>query len=312
MQAPLRKLAAPVLLKPVKKSRAFFQSNGKYLLIGTGAIVACALFYFLGFLFIQTIGLVAYVSLFPAIVIWERKNKVNGLREKEPSEDERWSKTKSELDKLQTQIEKTRNSSEKQSLLRKKVSLENELMKLEWEIRESDMTHIYNATRGLKPLSEKDISQNTAKDSETEANNSPLKFGKKTESNYLSDVLRNAKEILREEPENSREISLIQLANDVKAHYSILKRKTVPPKANLAPDSKEKSRSKSNNSTIPSDYWVCWATIQSLAKNSRFDRNLLKYASADFRPEFSKFLKSLSSNGNKNTLSSTDSSLGAL
>jgi hypothetical protein len=262
--------------------RSFFKtSKGKYVLIGTAAIAAGVLFYLLGFLFIQTIGLLAYVALFPAILIWERKNKDSAFQS--PSlEDERWSKTKVELEKLEKRLGKTRDPLEKQKLLRSKISLENELRKSEWKIRESELTQLHNANRGLKPLNED--AKTLAKLAEANG-----EFSKKKETKYLSHVLTNVKEILQEEPKNSRNIPLNHIGYDLKAHYNILKRQS------------------NNNTSILADYWVCWAAIQLLAKRSPVENKLSKYTSDSFRPEFSKFLKFVNSFENKGTIQSLDS-----
>lgn len=109
---------------------------------------------------------------------------------------------------------------------------------------------------------------------------------KKVQANkdYLLMTLKETEDIVNKESLPSRDIALMRIANDLKAQYNILKRKT-----NSSSDSKGNSEP---SRTLLSDYWVCWAAVNSLAKGSTVKGDLAKYASKDFQAEFSKFVKS--------------------
>jgi hypothetical protein len=262
-------------------SFTFRRSDSTYFLIGIFAVLACVLFYFLGFLFIQTILLVAYVSLFPAMLIWEKRKKDRtSVDSSRLSEDQKWSKTKAKLEKLEQKIEKEKDDTKKQALILEKRSLESELRQLTWEIRESEMTQMYNASKGkMRQIDEPQsvISSMTELDAQF----------KKVQANkdYLLKTLKEAEDLTNKESQSSRDIALARLANDLKAQYNALKRKT-----NSSSDSKGNSEP---IRTLLSDYWVCWAAVNSLAKGSTVGKDLTKYASKDFQVEFSKFIKSV-------------------
>lgn len=196
------------------------------------------------------------------------------------SEDEKWSKTKTKIEKLEQKIEKEKNDTQKQALLLEKRSLEAQLRELEWEIRESEMTQMYNASKGkMRQIDEPEsvITSMTELDAQ---------FKKvRADKDYLLKSLKETGEIVKEESRPSRDIALMRIANDLKAHYNILKRKT-----NLSSGSKGNSES---STMLLSDYWVCWAAVNSLAKGSAVERDLAKYASKEFQAEFSKFVKSV-------------------
>ena len=132
----------------LKGSEILENSKAKYLIIAAIAIGSCCLLYLFGIFFIQTIMLVGYAASFPAILIYEKKRR-NGLSSEMTafSGDERWSETKSRLKKVEGRIRKSSNPDEKQVLLVQKRSLETELRGLEWKIKESEMTKMYNASK---------------------------------------------------------------------------------------------------------------------------------------------------------------------
>jgi hypothetical protein len=272
------------------------------MIVGVGAVLVCVLLYCLGVLFIQAIALVLYVSLLPVILIAESKNKAFGSTSNLAisSKEERWSRAKSELDKLEDKAKKTTDQSEKQLLLGRKLYLENELRQLQWEISESEMTEIYNASKGrLTPVRAKVDSEGTASGDSSSGKSSKSSEGK--QNKYLSKILRNTREVMEKEPEDSLRISLSSIANDVKAHYYVLNRDLRKKAFEVQPMRDEKPREIVKSASVVSDYWVCWAALQSLAKKSDLRKeNLLKYASENFRPEFSKFLTYVSTKSEKN------------
>jgi hypothetical protein len=166
-------------------------------------------------------------------------------------------------------------------MLREKRSLESELRQLEWQIRESEMTQIYNASKGRMRQVDKPESVITSM-SVLDAQFKKLKANR----DYLLKTLKETEDIVKEESHPSRDIALERIANDLRAHYNAVKRKTTSGSGSN--DNSEPSR------TLLSDYWVCWAAVKSLARGSTLEKDLAKYASKDFEPEFSRFAKTVS------------------
>lgn len=249
------------------------------MLIGILAALACLLFYFLGFLFIQTIALVGYASIFPSILMWEKKKREGTIIDPSRlSEDDLWSKEKVKLEKLERQIEKENDPSAKRALVQEKRRLESKLRQLEWKIRELEMTQMYNASKGnmrqIKPPTSVFTTMAT------------LDAGFKRQEarkNYLLKILKDVEETLKTEVPASREITLTRIANDIRAQHNILKR-MIAKRSSPNGDS-------NSSSAVLSDYWVCWVAINSLAKGVAIEKNLLKYCSPDLQSQISKFIK---------------------
>ncbi|MGH2639937.1 MAG: hypothetical protein ACRDF4_11770 [Rhabdochlamydiaceae bacterium] len=262
------------------KTPTFFDSTkAKYALIGAIAIVTCFLLYLFGMLFIETLMLVGYAASFPAMMIYEKNRQRAGATSSSRalSEDERWSRAKIRLEKVDDKIKKAKSRAEGQSLLLEKRSLENELRRIEWEIRESDMTQLFNATRGnLKRLSGV-----TSKDDRHE-----LVSGKEeqqfSEQKFLLSIAKDAESVVHDEPRPSLKAALKPIACDLKAHYNVLKKK---------------KDIESSSNGILSDYWVTWMALSCLIDGVPVDSGLVKYSSEDYRPRFTRFVKSIQTYG---------------
>lgn len=248
-------------------------SNRKYLIIALGLAIVYGLLYLCGILFIQFILFFASAALFPVLLVHE-----NDLRNKrglspDPSEDEQWSKTKKALDKLNERIEKRKDPAERKSLQVQKLSLESELRRLEWKVKESDMTQLYNASKGnLRRLDDpKTIAQ-------VNGIEEPQNRNTKKTRQYLLSMMKEVRKILHDEPQESVREALTPIANDVRAHYSILK--------------KQKDDDSIN---VTSNYFVVWATLSSFVRGTSIDRRLERYCSADFRADFEKLLDLITS-----------------
>ena len=282
------------------------QFRTRILLILSIAAAACVLLYFLGFLLVPSIMLVAYVAMLPGILAWERYSK-NGVTSfaQSPSNDDRWVKTKMEIEKLQKRIDKAKNESERSVLLSQKRHLENELRNLEWSIRESELTEMYNAAHGNMKKDEDDDNDPKEEDPDLYPANprsgTPKinQDGRKNElgqetgegdlrkkeddidkRKYLLQLLAAARAVLDKEPQDSVKVALMPLANDLKAHYNAIRKM-------------EKMRSSTSTSEhdVLSDYWVLWTILYSIANGLPVDPNLAKYASEDFNSKIEPFLK---------------------
>ena len=94
---------------------------------------------------------------------------------------------------------------------------------------------------------------------------------------HLLKILGDVKQVLAKESQQSVRIELLYLANEVRAHYNIIRKKD--PSLN----------------SLLSDYWVVWVVLYSLSNNSALPDNLERYASASFRSKFIAFIKFINS-----------------
>jgi hypothetical protein len=215
--------------------------------------------------------LVAYVAAFPMILIYEKnKNKRGALLGTSSSPlDEKWSKTKTELDLVNMKIAKTNNADERLALQRQRTELQNSLRNLEWQIKESDMTQMYNAAKGNMKISDT-LSKPHLFEPESEKEHFIV-----TNKRILLGIVKNAEYLVEHEPAGSLRIALTPVERELKLHYNILKK-----------DRKSKTFSESTLS----DYWVTWITVSCIVRGIKVDKELKKYASDDYRNRFEKFL----------------------
>lgn len=227
------------------------------------------------------------------MIVWEKHKRETALNGGGPtfSNDERWSKTKRDIERIDGKLDKTRDSDKRRGLLHQKYLLENELRRLEWAIKESNLNGMYNAGTGsLRKLDPKGMplrsqNQNGTLDKDSEeidpgeryTPDGALRERKRLERRAeerknLQRIIDNAEAILRAEPADSIPAALKPVANDFKAHYNVLKKRR-------------------NNQDSLADYWVAWAVISSIMNRIEVDPQIAKYASEQFRPRISKFIK---------------------
>lgn len=242
--------------------------NQKYLAIGTCYFAACVVLYVCGALYIQFMLLLAAFALFPALLVHERSNLLRRAENANLTDDENWSKTKKELDRVRDNLEKASTDEQRRALQRQTVYLENELRRIEWKVKESDMNQMYNAARGnLRKLPEQ--KEGTSED---QANNSVKKY-----TSSLANIIKDVRKIVENEPPASRQQALIPIANLVRAQYNMMK------------------KTEACTSNIRKDYFAVWATLSSFIEGIRIDSELSKYSSQRFRKKFLDFQESLSS-----------------
>jgi len=224
--------------------------------------------------------LVGYVAMVPTILIWE---KYSGSKSGIAFGDERLKERKSEIDKLQKRIDKSRSQSEKKFLQFQKKTLEDELRRLEWTIRESKLSRIRDPAKDddhpklgdsrvfRSPTSVPKIESGSERTKEFGLRNFDPNDLQKRE--HLLRILGDAKQVLTKESSQTICIELLYLANEVRAHYNIIRKKD--PSLN----------------SLLSDYWVVWVGLYSLSNNSPLPSDLDRYASASFRSKFISFTK---------------------
>lgn len=241
-------------------------SRQKYLAIAVGYIAACVMLYLCGALYIQFMLLFAAFALFGAILVNEKSNLLGRVPNANPTADESWSKTKKELDKVRDNIDRTKSPEQQRTLQRQRLNLENELRRIEWKVKENDMTRMYNASRGN--LRELPDLRKTAVENHTEVD--------RKYAIILDKLVNEAKKIIEKEPPASRQQALIPIANLARAQYNTLKKN---------------SNDKEN---VRGDYFAVWATLSSYIAGVRIDTELSKYSSERFKKKFFAFQESLS------------------
>ncbi|MGI0078522.1 MAG: hypothetical protein ACRECH_02760 [Nitrososphaerales archaeon] len=293
--------------------RALFRSvNSKILLIVSGATLASVGLFLLGALSIEALVLFWNLAFVASLIVWERHKRARaqtgGITF---SNDEKWSRIKRDIERVEGRLGKTRDSEKRRSLLHEKHLLENELRRVEWSIKESNLNGVYNAgTRNLRKLDPKGIPTRNEAHNETSDEDSEeidlwdrytpegaLRQRKRLERQAeerktLQRIIDNAEAILKTEPADSIPTALKSVANDFKAHYNVLKKR------------------KNNQDTL-ADYWVAWAVISSVMNGVKVDPDIAKYATAGFRPRIVKFIRLVDSISPKSVVLSQASSLEA-
>jgi hypothetical protein len=284
--------------------------SGKTSLVAALAAGAGIGTYLFGIFFIQTILLIGYVAGFVAIMFWEREQRKTSqlVPDVKLTNDEKWSRKKRRLEQIERELGKQQKSSdlqERRTLLQEKRELENELRRIEWSIKESSLAEVYNANLGRlreigKALEERGSERNLPTDAQSalsrkekletdqgsdETDRDPQEDsrkknngeGKKPEDTELEDrrnlerIILTVESILKSEPDESLKMSLVPLANEIRAHYNAIKKRVGSP-------------------DVLSDYWVTWAVLSSVINEIPVDRTLERYSSPAFRARFDEFL----------------------
>lgn len=271
--------------------RALFHGvNSKILLIVLGAVLGSIALLLCGAFYIEALMLVWNFAFVASVIVWERHKRSLALSGTSFSfsNDERWSRTKKDLEKIEGRLDKTRDSEKRRTLLYQKHALENELRRVEWSIKESNLNAMFNAGTGsLRKVDSKNypIRYDGEGNPETPDGIDPLdKYTPEgalrerkrleklaEERKNLERIVDGAILILRSEPAESVPEALRSLANEFRANYNILK--------------------KQNRNRSLTDYWVAWAVISSIMNRVKVDVKISKYASDDFRPRLLRLIK---------------------
>lgn len=252
------------------KPRFLEGTNGKYFAIALCYFLACVFLYIIGALYIQIMLLLATMALFPAILVHESSLRNKAIPNGNPTLDERWSKTKMELDKVQDNISKTKDPQQKKTLQRQQIFLENELRRLEWKVRESDLNRMYNASRAnLKELP----------DLKAVREGEPIEEKVREWKSNLSEMIGEVRKIAEREPVASQQAALVPITNSVRAHYNMMRK--IPPDEGLK--------------SVQSDYFAVWGALSSFISGVRVNPYLAKYASPKFQKRFLALLQLLES-----------------
>ena len=209
----------------------------------------------------------ATLALLPALIVHEKHSRNKTSTESDLSIDEQWSKKKKELNKVRDDIAKVKDPEQKQKLQRNRVFLENELRRIEWKVRESDLTQMYNASKGKL----RELPDLRGPSQENDVTGAILT---KRYRNTLSSIVKDANSILEHEPQASRSEALAPIVSLLRAYYN-----------NVKKSSEQSSRA------VAVDYFVTWAMLSSVSKGVAIDPKLSKYASPEFLKNFEKLME---------------------
>jgi hypothetical protein len=271
--------------------RALFHGvNSKILLIVSGAMLGSLALLLCGAFYIEALMLVWNFAFVASVIVWERHKRSLALSGTSLSfsNDERWSRTKRDLEKIDGRLDKTRDSEKRRTLLYQKHALENELRRIEWSIKESNLNAMFNAGTGnLRKVDSKNFPIHYDSEGNPGIPDGVDPLDKYTpegalrerkrleklaeERKNLDRIVDGAILILKFEPPESVPESLRSLANEFRANYNILK--------------------KQNRNRSLADYWVAWAILSSIINRVKIDTRISKYASDDLRPRLLKLIK---------------------
>ena len=221
-------------------------------------------------LYIQFILVVWNIAVVLFIIFWEKEKTRRQAGLPDHTKDERWSKTKREIESIDSKLPKTHDSEKKKDLLARRMYLMNELRRLEWSIKESNINEMYNAQQGglkkLDPSSQQKGPIGGRKLLDPEEIDEEVERSKKKELEYLNGFEKSLESILKDEPIDSLPAVLGPLINEIRAHYNMLKQRN-PSSGSLT------------------NCWTIWALGSTLVEGGRVNPGLSKYATKQFKPK---------------------------
>jgi len=243
--------------------------NQRIMLIGLCALSAVIALYFFGIMLIQSIMLVANLSVVPGILAWEKYSK---FKTREKPEDSELARKRSETKNNEKRTGATKSSTEKNILASRRDILENDLRQSRWIVRESEQ---HNPRHVRKKISGVDFLQRSSRiQSLTKSDNKQDTADEKR--NHLAELLREVKEMLLIEPRISRKFVLQPIINELNAAFKSLKRKSA-------------------RSDLLGDYWACWSVLYSVSNEIPVSSVIRRFVSDDFRKRYDKFIRFIDS-----------------
>lgn len=220
------------------------------------------LIYVAGWMSLPLIFLLGNISMMVAIVLWEGEKRAQEVAVDESlSNDERWEKIKVALDGIDKRLSGKVRAEEREDLLKRKGWLLTEKRRLEWTLKDAELTSVEAAAKGaLTPLD---------KAGSAFGADSPEEGAE--EENDLKKVVGAAEEILAREPSESLEFALRPLLNELTAHYNAIRRKD-------------------SSSPYLADYWAAWGVLKS-AETGLEIGPVIARASKKMQPRLGRLMK---------------------
>jgi hypothetical protein len=231
-------------------------------------LCAATALYFSNLIFVQTLLVVWNSSVMVGIVVWEKSSpsKDDALN-LDVSADQRWGRMKMRIEWVDKRLAKANTESEKAALVKEKEWLVNELRRLEWSVKESELTSLSLASTGRLGILDS---------GQEDSGPLPLSFEEKNGVKALEKTVDNAVAVVLNEPEGSLTHSLRPLLNNLTAAYNALRRRD-------------------KHSPLLSDYWVVWAVLSARAKGQLVNSEISKYASKEVRPKILRLIEATQS-----------------
>jgi len=235
-----------------------------FLLVLANVLAVVAL-YILGLLFIETLFALWNVSVIVAIVLWDREAAKNDPQVETFSAEERWSKAKARLESIERRLKKDMPESEFTALKKERNWLTVELRRLEWSLKESDLTSLTLASMGkVKQLERQDGLAGRRGGSVSE------KDGLKE----LDRLIGAAVDAVNHEPEESIPFALKPLINRVNADFNQIKKTD-------------------RNSALLQDYWAVWATLSCRYHDQTLDPRIIEYSREEAKEKIERLFQGL-------------------
>lgn len=233
-------------------------------LIGAG-VLAMIFLYFIGYLYIQFLIVIWSVVFVLAFVVYDRDaHQQQGSRGGNATKKSQLSAALAEID---GKISETDREDVKKLLKRQRDQVEQDIRRLDWTMREQELANaeMISASVGLKPLPR----EPSWRERRREEN---------LQSSHLRARLKDAAEVVSEEKGDAAKEELKALANDLKAHYDVMKSKKPGP-------------------AILDDYRMSWGVLTALSKGTSPDFDFGKYSSRRFRNLLRKLVEAAEASG---------------
>jgi hypothetical protein len=219
--------------------------------VAVATVAAVVLLRVFHILFLQSLLVVGSAAVMAGIVIWERHypGDPDGGGQGGGS----LSRVKRELEFIDERLRTSKEEREKSFLRLRKIYLEQELRRLEWTQKEFELERNYGAAKGgpLKPLGR------------SAGTGVPRRRGK-AEAKHLLEALDQSAQILAADPPASARTELGLVANDLRAHYGLIKGDNA-------------------HSQNLRDYFATWAVLTSFCQGTRPEIQVQDYASKDVK-----------------------------
>jgi hypothetical protein len=235
-----------------------------WLLVGL-AVAAMVVLYFVGLLYIQFLIVIWSVVIILAMVVYDKDRHRTGSTGS-PGTDRR-SQLSSALADIDDRLSKTDREDVRQLLRRQRTQVEHDMRRLEWSARESEMAEGTPGaeTQGLRPFPR-------------EAGWWEKRRQSRRETAHLRECLNLASEVLESEKGEAARESMKAVANDLRAHYDMLR--------TMRPASKSLA-----------DYRTAWGVLVAISQGTSPGAGFTKYASRTTRSRLQRILRVADSKG---------------
>jgi hypothetical protein len=207
------------------------------------AILALSL---LGLLYIQAIMIAWSILMFYLIIRIEKKKADVGLTT--GILDLAWYSLNEELQNIDRKLENEKDENKAKELIARKREIERKLREARWGIREEELSSLYSSSKpALRPFSRLEE-----------------KKLEKMVRRRLNGIDKECREIMQNEPAQSRGLMIGRLSNELRALYWMM-------------------RGKEKVSPAVADIWVAWCILEAARSSTPVEKKVLTYATEEYR-----------------------------